>query len=104
MNKSQKLTLIGYCSSLALILATTNLARATEVSLQDTASFSSSTAASFNKKSVDTEIIHNISQNEDQVALSTGSSEERTTDGDRCACMGYSNFCLHCHHSPGALG
>jgi hypothetical protein len=102
MNKSQKLTLIGYCSSLALILATTSLARAGEVSYQETANVNSATVVSVNS-AVNTETAIDIPETEQQVALSTGSSDTKTDDGPRCACMGYSNFCLNCQHSPNTL-
>jgi hypothetical protein len=102
MNKSQKLTLIGYCSSVALVLATTSLAKAGEVSYKETANINSATVVSVNTPA-NTEIASDIPQAEQQVALSTGSSDTKTDDGPRCACMGYSNFCLNCQHSPNTL-
>ncbi|PSB04253.1 hypothetical protein [Merismopedia glauca] len=104
MNKSQKLTLIGYCSSVALILATTNLVKAGEVSAPSKTSLNSATAVSVNLAPEVTEIMHHIPKNEQEVALSTGTSDNKPDDGSRCACMGYSNFCLNCHHSPEVLG
>lgn len=104
MNKSQKLTLIGYCSSLALILATTNLAKAGETSIKQKNSLDLPAAVSLGLGSEKTELVSDKTQNSDKLALSTGSSDKKTTDGKGCACMGYSNFCLNCDRSSELVG